>query len=309
LCTFSYLFTFRAATAQQKEATVASLLRVVLSGTLQAIERGKYELDTEEEPVPLSLDLALVGASIAEAVMYPSNHAWPKSSANVKGTAHFLQGDCIDVAVWLQTTRGVKPVIVVSVDPSGNGGPFERGSCAQEEEVWRRTTFSAVSGATQFLPIEGSGCRYVPKVQLLRQGESAGFAFSTAPVVLAFVAACSIPQPKMNLMGKYSDEDTTRIKQTVRAMFGCAMAHGHDAIVIPAFGCGFNKHSPAIVAAIFHDVLVAEYPKSFKHVTFAILDDKNGPANFENFQSAYINRAKQLAKAKADRKAKREGKK
>ena len=93
------------------------------------------------------------------------------------------------------------------------------------------------------------------------------------------------------------------MKQTIRAMFGCAMQHGHDAIVIPAFGCGFNKNKPEIVAALFHDVLVSEYPKSFKHVTFAIQNDQNGPTNFESFQSAYINRAQQLAKAKADRKA------
>lgn len=172
----------------------------------------------------------------------------------------------------------------MSVDPKGNGGDFEKGSCSQEEEVWRRTTYSAVAGATQFLPLSGAAVRYVPSVQLLRQGESAGYAFSTAPVVLAFIAACAVKEPAVNLVGKYSDDDTNRMKQTIRAMFGCAMQHGHDAIVIPAFGCGFNKNNPAIVAALFHDVLVSEYPKSFKHVTFAIQNDVNGPANFETFQ-------------------------
>lgn len=158
----------------------------------------------------------------------------------------------------------------------------------------------------------------------MRQGEVAGYAFSTAPVVLAFIAASAVHAPVLNMMGKYSDDDTARIKNTIRAMFGCAMQHGHDAIVIPAWGCGFNKNDPAIVAALFHDVLVSEYPKvkererekkesygfvshflpqSFKHVTFAIQNDVNGPSNFETFQAAYVNRAKQLAKAKAERKA------
>jgi Ca2+/H+ antiporter len=43
-------------------------------------------------------------------------------------------------------------------------------------------------------------------VQLLRQGEVAGYAFSTAPVLLAFVAACAIHNPTINMVGKYSDE-------------------------------------------------------------------------------------------------------
>jgi hypothetical protein len=169
------------AASLNQETTVKSLRRVVLNGSLQAIEKGSYDLETEEDPVPLSLDLNVVSASIAGAVLYPSSHVWPKSTADIKGTAHFLQGDCIDVAVWLQTTRNVKPVIVMSVDPKGvfekqilvllffyfvffsegTGGDFERGSCSQEEEVWRRTTFSAVAGATQFLPLTGGAVRFV----------------------------------------------------------------------------------------------------------------------------------------------------
>lgn len=54
-------------------------------------------------------------------------------------------------------------MVVLSVDPKGNGGDFEKGSCSQEEEVWRRTTYSAVAGATQFLPLSGSAVRYNAK--------------------------------------------------------------------------------------------------------------------------------------------------
>jgi uncharacterized protein (TIGR02452 family) len=301
-----WLNAFKLAKSQNNQEVVHSLRRVVLEGTLQAIDKGKYELATDAEPVPLDLDLKLVSESISEAIMYPKDQAWEKPTEVVKGTAHFLQGDCVDVAVWLQTTRGVNPVVVMSVDPKGNGGDWEKGSCAQEEEIWRRTTYSAVAGATQFLTLEGASVRYVPKVQLIRQGEQAGYAYSTAPVKLSFIAGCSIEKPQtQGMLNRYSEEDTLRYKATIRAMFGAALANGHDAIVLSSFGCGFNQGSPSIIAALFHDVLVTEYPKSFKHVTFAIQNDENGEANFENFQSAYINRAKALAKAKADRAARR----
>ena len=302
---------FRYAASSDRQDVVQSLRRVVLNETLAAIERGKYELATEEDvPIELDLNLDLIQAAIAGAQLYPALHPWLKSTESIKGTAHFLQGDCLDVAAWLINSRKVNPAVVVSVDPTGTLGPCERGSCSQEEEIWRRTTFSAVASATQFLPIEGSGCRYVPHVQLLRQGEAAGYAFSTAPLELAFIAAVAIQNPQQQgMLNRYSDADNLRIRTTIRAMFGSALQHGHDAIVIPAFGCGFAGGNPAIIASMFHDVLVTEYPKSFKHVTFAITDDVNGPANFENFQAAYVNRAQALAKAKKARADKKVAKK
>jgi hypothetical protein len=51
------------------------------------------------------------------------------------------------------------------------------------------------------------------------------------------------------------------MRTTVRSMFGAALQSGHDAIVITAFGCGFNEHPPSLAAPVFHDILVAEYAK------------------------------------------------
>lgn len=39
------------AASKNLQPTVMSLRRVVLNGTLQAIEKGSYELQTEEDPV------------------------------------------------------------------------------------------------------------------------------------------------------------------------------------------------------------------------------------------------------------------
>ena len=67
---------------------------------------------------------------------------------------------------------------------------------------------------------------YVPSVQLLRQAEVAGYAFSTAPVTLAFVAACAVKEPTLTLVGKYSDE----VKQERKGDSCCSFVlSGHDA--------------------------------------------------------------------------------
>jgi hypothetical protein len=108
--------------------------------------------------------------------------------------------------------------------------------------------------------IPSGGCRYLPTVYVLRQGEGAGYAFSTAPAKVATISASSLFSPTL-VDGKLSDADSRVFKATIRSLFGAALQGGHDAIVITAFGCGFNRNSPALVAPIFHDILVSEYPK------------------------------------------------
>ena len=53
------------------------------------------------------------------------------------------------------------------------------------------------------------------------------------------------------------------------------VCQGHDAIVFTAFGCGYNQAPPQAVAAVFRDLLTCKFSNTYKHVTFAILEDEN----------------------------------
>jgi hypothetical protein len=47
----------------------------------------------------------------------PPLPTFPPPLFSLQGTAHFLEGDCLDVALWLRNNRKVNPLVVVSVDP------------------------------------------------------------------------------------------------------------------------------------------------------------------------------------------------
>jgi acyl carrier protein len=51
-----------------------------------------------------------------------------------------------------------------------------------------------------------------------------------------------------------------------------AKAHGHDSLVLGAWGCGAFGNNGSLVADIFHKALTQDFAGSFKEVTFAIVD-------------------------------------
>lgn len=77
---------------------------------------------------------------------------------------------------------------------------------------------------------------------------------------------------------------------------------GHDAIVLSAFGCGAYRNPPSIMAQLFYEVISTEYagggvnlPKTYRHISFAIIDDHNSnkehnpEGNFLPFQNKFAN--------------------
>lgn len=64
-------------------------------------------------------------------------------------------------------------------------------------------------------------------------------------------------------------------KNKIRAMLNIALFHGHDAIVLGAFGCGAYGCPPYHVALLFRSVLENEYYGAFREVVFAIIQDSN----------------------------------
>jgi uncharacterized protein (TIGR02452 family) len=74
----------------------------------------------------------------------------------------------------------------------------------------------------------------------------------------------------------------------IRTILNVGIAKGHDAIVLSAFGCGFNQTPPQAVAAVIRDLITSEFAQTYKHITFAIVEDENcGKAHNLNGQSTF----------------------
>lgn len=87
-----------------------------------------------------------------------------------------------------------------------------------------------------------------------------------------------MPKPKHEFKGKnviLDAEAKALYTAKFRTILNAGLAKGHDAIVFNAFGCGYNQAPPQAVAAIIRDLITTEFAQTYKHITFAILEDEN----------------------------------
>ncbi|MCZ7684092.1 MAG: TIGR02452 family protein [Sandaracinaceae bacterium] len=55
-------------------------------------------------------------------------------------------------------------------------------------------------------------------------------------------------------------------------MLAVAAHHGHDALVLGAWGCGVFRNDPTEVAGLFGEALEGRFAGAFARVVFAVLD-------------------------------------
>ena len=70
------------------------------------------------------------------------------------------------------------------------------------------------------------------------------------------------------------------MEQRMRTVLAVA-AQGCDALVLGAWGCGVFRNDPAMIAALFKQVLAEPIVRGrFRHITFAVYDPAPQPATF-----------------------------
>lgn len=257
-----------AASEKQKK----ELRNQILQETRQILKAGKY---TTESGTVVELDTA----AEAGRTVFTDDHKFASAPSPYNTTAHFVKADAIDTALFLIEKKGVNPLVVVPADPKNIGGGFP-GSSSLEEQLYRRSTALLAVEASGFkyeLPNHGS--IYLPGIQVFRDGEArAGYQTVKAPRKVSFLLASSVEKPKSEPKGRsFVLEAGARadLEAKVTAILSAGIEKGHDAIVFTAFGCGFNQASPQAVAAVFRDLLTGKFSNTYKHVTFAILEDEN----------------------------------
>ncbi|MBD0314816.1 MAG: TIGR02452 family protein [Microcoleus sp. T3-bin5] len=175
------------------------------------------------------------------------------------------------------------------------GGGFLSGSQAQEESLARASGLYATQQA-QFAFYEhhrsGHSCLYSdhviysPSVPVFRDDAGTLLAqpwqchFLTAAAVNAGAVRQNEPQRKNQII--------PIMEQRTRMVLAGAIAHGCDALVLGAWGCGVFKNDPFVVAGIFAKIL-AESPSEgqFRHIDFAVYDPSGTGATLAAFQSQF----------------------
>ena len=260
--------------------------------TLGAVERGSYTF--------------LGGAVIALppraraffAIKYDVPPAAPPRVARAplaSTRVAVIERDCL-LAGRDVLQRGLRPAVLNLASSTDAGGGYESGAGAQEENITRRSDYAwsvhrARDVRAPHYPLRGGV--YSPAITVFRASEDEGYAFLPEPYTLAIVGVAAERKPRLSEdRSELRDDDSVlRLYRALQTTLAIALAHGHDAIILGALGCGAYCNPPSHVAEICAYAL-AEYGGLFREITFAIIDDHNARkahnplGNFQPFYDA-----------------------
>ncbi|RKP10587.1 hypothetical protein THASP1DRAFT_27643 [Thamnocephalis sphaerospora] len=197
--------------------------------------------------------------------IHTEDHCVDANIAPVSPVVTVADTDCLAEGLRLQD-EGFNPLVLIMSSRTNPGGGFRTGAGAQEENLFRRSNlFQYLEPRKRSLyPVSDRGGIYVKQAVVFRDTEARGYAFLPTPRIMSFVAVPALRRPKLvedTTRGqlRLTDEDRACTRDKVRAILNIGLAHGHDAIVLSALGCGAYGNPPDDVADAFYDVITQEY--------------------------------------------------
>lgn len=173
---------------------------------------------------------------------------------------------------------GTRPVALNFANGVAVGGGWLSGSRAQEESLFRSSALHAcLDGDPMYAyhrrqrsRMRSSWTVYTPDVPVFRTDDGA---LLDEPWACSFLTASAVEAHRVDAF-----DDATR-REVADAMSGridrvlaIAAAHGHDTLVLGAWGCGAFGNDPATVAGLFRDAIAGAHAGAFARIVFAITD-------------------------------------
>lgn len=190
--------------------------------------------------------------------------------------------------------QGFNPLVLDMANKKDVGGAPDRAS-AQEENCCRRSNLyhgllEISGGRKEFSPHISPGGVYVPHVQVFRKGPEEGYAYHE-PFACSVYASAAYNCNRRHGGGfdkPAREEDYIEgTKQKMRDMFREAYRHGHDSLLLGAFGCGAFENNPEQVSQLYVEVLSEdEFKGLFRKVAFGIID-MGGTTNLRTFERTF----------------------
>lgn len=183
--------------------------------------------------------------------------------------------------------KGLNPVCINMASAWKPGGGWRKGSMAQEESLFYRSTF-AVSledclkiRKRNFYPLSKRALIYSPSILVFKDKYYQLLDWPDC-YFLDFIAIAAIRKPKL-CSGRFTPEDFQITEEKVDGFFKVAYEKGHDSLVLGALGCGAYSNPVKEIVKIFNRCL-ERWKHHFKQITFAIINDRNGRENFQLFE-------------------------
>ncbi len=216
-----------------------------------------------------------VKACVQATVHYGADHAHPNPAKGPHSTTYEVTNETTLSAHRRHLAKGHKVVSLNFAAATNPGGGFLTGARAQEEYLCRSSAlYLAIKDSPMYAFHRREGHKrysdamiYSPDVPVFRDDEHR---LLPKPYLASFITSAA------PLTKHLHPEELTLVADILRKriwkILTVAQAHGHDSLVLGAWGCGAFGNDGNQVAALFRWALEDDFKGAFKEVTFAIVD-------------------------------------
>jgi uncharacterized protein (TIGR02452 family) len=157
------------------------------------------------------------------------------------------------------------------------GGGFRTGARAQEESLARASgLYAMLLGDPMYDhhrsrkdPMYTTWVIYSPDVPVFRLDEGP---LLDEPYLCSFLTSPAVNVGALHQPELRGEEIRRVMQERVQRVLEVAALHGHEVLVLGAWGCGVFQNDPEQIAELFRDALAGRFRGAFTHVVFAVLD-------------------------------------
>ena len=232
----------------------------------------------------------LLERSVKGTTSYPPDVALPQEWVGTYQTGIEVANETTLAAVQRLRRSGHHPVALNFASATHPGGGFRSGARAQEEYLARSSgLYACLRGHPMYAfhrarhdPLYTDYVIYSPDVPVFRGDDGALLEapYTVGIITSPAVNAAALPRER-------HAEILPAMWLRILKVLAVGVHHGHDSIVLGAWGCGaFGNHSSEI-APLFRKALEEKFKGAYLQVAFAIIDSSPEKRNIGPFQAAF----------------------
>lgn len=218
---------------------------------------------------------AQVMTSLKKTTYYDADHPHAPASRGSHQTSIEVTNETTLSAHRRHLAKGHNVVSLNFASATQPGGGFLTGARAQEEYLCRSSAlYLAIKDSPMYAYHRREGHKrysdamiYSPDVPVFRDD---AHRLLPKPYLASFITSAA-PLTK-HLHPEELVHIPDILRHRIHKILTVAQVHGHDSLVLGAWGCGAFGNDGHLVAKLFHQALETDFKGAFKEVTFAIVD-------------------------------------
>lgn len=217
----------------------------------------------------------LLSAALKGTVSYPPQTSLPEENPGPHETRFEVQNETTLSASKRLLDAGYNPAALNFASATHPGGGFLSGARAQEEYLARSSClYECIRSNPMYEyhrknhdPFYTDYAIYSPGVPIIREDKGN---LLEKPYPLSIITSPAVKATKVPA------EKRPQIKpvmsKRILKVLSVGLAHGHDSLVLGAWGCGAFGNDSRLIAQLFHKALIQNFRGAFKYVVFAVMD-------------------------------------